>query len=515
MHWNRLRLGVGAAALTAALVSVGEGTRVGLASTVPVTAGATTAVVANPGAGVPVGATPADGGAGLWIVDTDAAVADDGTAPREPSVEGRTPQPVVGIAAARRGYWLVGAGGHVTAVGGAPSLTGVDVALTEPVIGILGAATGGYWIYTRGGRIFPAGAARNFGSVPGWDPSSPVASMAARPDGRGYWLVERDGHVLSYGAARTYGYPSGLASPIVAMAATADGGGYWLLTRAGRVYAYGDAPHLGSARPYDAPVLGLVPSAGDTGYWILGDDGRVRAFGTARSVRWVGSAGRSLVGAVVTLDPGHNGGNFDHTAAISRLVPSGPGMEKACDTTGTETDGGYTEAAFNFSVVTDLAGDLEADGAHVVLTRTTNAGVGPCVDQRAEIGNRADSDVALSVHADGGPPDGRGFSILLPGLFRGYNNAVVGPSDRLGDVLRTSMLASRVLPVSDYYGTDGLEVRYDLGGLNLSRVPKVLIEVGNMRNAADAALQVQPSWRRRVAEALAQGLSSFLLTTGP
>ena len=44
------------------------------------------------------------------------------------------------------------------------------------------------------------------------------------------------------------------------------------------------------------------------------------------------------------------------------------------------------------------------------------------------------------------------------------------------------------MPYSNYIG-DGtaLDVRSDLGGLNLSTVPKVFIECGNMRNATDAA----------------------------
>ena len=48
-----------------------------------------------------------------------------------------------------------------------------------------------------------------------------------------------------------------------------------------------------------------------------------------------------------------------------------------------------------------------AEGATVVLTRTSNTGVGPCVTERAAIGNRARADAAISIHADGGPPGGR------------------------------------------------------------------------------------------------------------
>ena len=109
-----------------------------------------------------------------------------------------------------------------------------------------------------------------------------------------------------------------------------------------------------------------------------------------------------LSGKVVAVDPGHDGGNFSDPSYINHLVWNGR-SEETCDTTGAATDAGYTEAQFNFQVAQYLTADLEAEGAHVVLTRATNIGVGPCVDQRAAIGNAAHADAAISIHADGGP----------------------------------------------------------------------------------------------------------------
>ena len=65
-------------------------------------------------------------------------------------------------------------------------------------------------------------------------------------------------------------------------------------------------------------------------------------------------------------------------------------------------------------------------------------------------------------------------------------------------------------PYSTYVGRDGLDVRTDLGGLNLSTVPKVLIETANMRNATDAKRIESAAYRQREALALARGLESFL-----
>ena len=55
-------------------------------------------------------------------------------------------------------------------------------------------------------------------------------------------------------------------------------------------------------------------------------------------------------------------------------VFNGTGTE-SCDTTGTATDSGYTEAQFNFNVATDLESDLQAEGAAVVLTRPVKSSV--------------------------------------------------------------------------------------------------------------------------------------------
>ena len=64
--------------------------------------------------------------------------------------------------------------------------------------------------------------------------------------------------------------------------------------------------------------------------------------------------------------------------------------------------------------------------------------------------------------------------------------------------MRDAFAAGTPMPVSTYDGVDGIQPRNDLAGLNLTTVPKVLIECGNMRNATDAALLVvrRPSSRR-------------------
>ena len=72
------------------------------------------------------------------------------------------------------------------------------------------------------------------------------------------------------------------------------------------------------------------------------------------------------------------------------------------------------------------------------------------------------------------------------------------------------MLRDSKLPVSDYYGRNGYVSRDDLAGLNLTTMPKVLVECGNMHNTADAALLVRASVQRGIAAALAAAIVRFL-----
>ncbi|GAA1449866.1 N-acetylmuramoyl-L-alanine amidase [Nocardiopsis tropica] len=224
-----------------------------------------------------------------------------------------------------------------------------------------------------------------------------------------------------------------------------------------------------------------------------------------------GPAGEGPLGTrVVVIDPGHNGGNASAPSEINALVPAGP-AEKACDTVGAETEDGYPEHEFNWELSLLVKERLEADGATVLLTREDDEGVGPCIDERAGIGNEAEADAALSIHADGGPGSGRGFHVIMPGEVDGFTEEIVEPSRLLAEDIRRAYLEGSDIPYADYLADEGLDERTDLGGLNMSTVPKVFLEAGNMRNPEDAELLSDPAWRERAADSIAQGLAAYLM----
>ncbi|MFH8486003.1 N-acetylmuramoyl-L-alanine amidase [Streptomyces longisporoflavus] len=225
------------------------------------------------------------------------------------------------------------------------------------------------------------------------------------------------------------------------------------------------------------------------------------------------AASGPLKGKVVVIDPGHNPGNGKHTAEINRLVNVGT-HRKECDTTGTSTNNGYTEAQFTLDVSRRLRTLLQSQGATVKFTQDGDRPWGPCVDERARIGNDARADAVVSVHADGSAAGNRGFHVILPASVKSGaadTSGIVVPSRDLGERIAGKFLSATGSAPSNYVGDGtGLDVRKDLGGLNLSTVPKVFIECGNMRDSKDEALITNGAWRQKAARGISDGIVSFL-----
>jgi N-acetylmuramoyl-L-alanine amidase len=219
-----------------------------------------------------------------------------------------------------------------------------------------------------------------------------------------------------------------------------------------------------------------------------------------------------LAGRVVVIDPGHQLGNHNFPRRINRLVPAG-GFRKPCNTTGTATNGGYPEATMAWQVSLLLERRLEGLGAQVRMTRSSNRQDrwGPCVDVRGRAGNAVHADLEISVHGDGSYAAGaRGFHVIAPTDRRPWTHDIYRPSRRLALDARAA-LRQRGVPVANYVaGGDGLDFRSDLGTLNLSDVPTVMVELGNMRDRADARRMTTPTGRSTYARALATAVRTFL-----
>jgi len=223
------------------------------------------------------------------------------------------------------------------------------------------------------------------------------------------------------------------------------------------------------------------------------------------------SSATSLSGRTIVIDPGHTGGWTSKWG--NQKVSNGVGGTKPCNSSGTATNSGYSEHAYNFAQAKALAKELQARGATVKLTRSddTTATDSLCVNHRADLANELKADVLISIHADGNATAShRGFHIIISPSMAG-GTAVESKSKTLATDIRAKLASGTSMPRSNYIGSGtALSVRSDLGTLNFARRPAVMMEMGNMMNSTDASLFVSAEFRSRAARALADGISEYL-----
>lgn len=219
---------------------------------------------------------------------------------------------------------------------------------------------------------------------------------------------------------------------------------------------------------------------------------------------YANAAPSNIAGMIVFLDPGHNGAN---DASISRQVPTGRGGTKDCQASGTSTTDGYPEHTFTWDTTLRVRAILNQMGVRTAMSRGNDNALGPCVDERASMANALRPNAIVSIHADGGPPNGRGFHVLYssPPL----NNVQAGPSVQFAQTMRDQLSASGIPPAT-YIGSGGLDARSDIAGLNLAQFPSILVECGNMKNPVDSALMKTPDGQQKYAEAIARGVAAYL-----
>lgn len=130
----------------------------------------------------------------------------------------------------------------------------------------------------------------------------------------------------------------------------------------------------------------------------------------------------------------------------------------------------------------------------MVLSRPDDTGWGGCVDKRAAAASRSGAAVAVSLHADststGADATSKGFHIIVPTLpIPDATVNRVQSGSRAGRIDRDAGRPRRAgLSPANYGGvTDGLQTRSDIAAVNLTKVPVVFIEMGNLSDPAEAA----------------------------
>ena len=218
-----------------------------------------------------------------------------------------------------------------------------------------------------------------------------------------------------------------------------------------------------------------------------------------------------LAGIVIALDPGHQLGNSNPQFFDELAQTHYNGYEtKICNTSGTATNAGFPEATFNWNVALLVKEQLEALGADVKMTRHSNSWKkwGPCVNERGQFGAKVGADLMLSIHGDGAAPAGYGFFVIEPAVIKGWTDDIAAKSVRMGKKFIAGM-ADAGAPRSTYIAGQ-MMVTSGISTLNFSDVPVILLESGNMRNAADAARMSSAQGQQQYADWIIAGLRAAL-----
>ncbi|MFW0792098.1 N-acetylmuramoyl-L-alanine amidase [Gordonia sp. CPCC 205333] len=230
-------------------------------------------------------------------------------------------------------------------------------------------------------------------------------------------------------------------------------------------------------------------------------------------------AGKTLAGKTVFLDPGHQGGSAGHS--LTKQVPDGRGGMKDCQTSGATGVNGVPEHKINWEVAQLVKAGLESQGARVVLSRPNDTGWGGCVDERAAAASKSGAAVAVSLHADstsgGADTSKKGFHMIVPTLPLSNSQAQQAQSGggrKASTLMRDAFKKAGFAPANYAGVADGIQTRSDIAGVNLTTVPAVFIEMGNLSNPTEASALSDKAGQLKYATAITDGILGYAAGAG-
>jgi N-acetylmuramoyl-L-alanine amidase len=174
--------------------------------------------------------------------------------------------------------------------------------------------------------------------------------------------------------------------------------------------------------------------------------------------------------ALVVVDAGHGG--------------SDPGAMSA----------GLREKDINLAVALRVADLLEQRGIGVLLTRQQDRY--PSLEERADLANRRNADLFVSIHTDSNPDRSRqGFTVFVA---RAASAAATRAADDISQAIAATGADSHGIREADYKV------------LVNTRCPAVLVEIAHLTNVQDVARLRDSGWQNRIAQAIAAGILTYL-----
>lgn len=165
-----------------------------------------------------------------------------------------------------------------------------------------------------------------------------------------------------------------------------------------------------------------------------------------------------------------------------------------------------TEHALNLKVALLLRNVLVSSGYSVVMIRET-ANVNISNRERAQIANKYDAAAYIRIHANGYEDESvRGAEALCQSADNPFPScaAVYGDAKALSAHVLNSYCEVTGFPKRSVFETD------EMTGINWSRVPSTIIEMGYMTNLEEAELMNEGDFAKKAAAGIAQGVMAYL-----
>ncbi|MBR6767006.1 MAG: Ig-like domain-containing protein [Clostridia bacterium] len=202
-----------------------------------------------------------------------------------------------------------------------------------------------------------------------------------------------------------------------------------------------------------------------------------------------------MAGLTIGINPGHQ------TKTITKKYPIAPGSKEKGYGCKVGAVGKWTRIP-EYKIVLDvglkLADMLTAEGATVVLTRTTN-NVSLTNIQRAKMLNEANVDVAIQLHCNSSTKSSKNG---LSAFYR-TTGSWVAESKALAKALCKDMSAATGLK------NKGIEAYNGYMSLNYSTTPAVLLEMGYLSNKTEDKLLSTDEFREKLAIGIYEGLCRY------